>query len=134
MTYSAQNSYTCEPGTPRRARVWTLACIRDALPDTFVHLLLDDVAVVVSELVTHAMALGGHGVTVTVEVSDETVRVTVACRGARRNASPPREVEQHVVSGMHLVAALATDWRLDRVDEDCSELWAELSLVQARAM
>jgi hypothetical protein len=134
MTYSSQNSYACDPGTPRRARVWTLACIRDALPDTFVHLLLDDVAVVVSELVTYAMALGSHGVTLAVEVTDETVRVTVACRDARRNALPPGDLDQYVVSGMHLVKALATDWRMDRVDEECSELWAELSLVQARAM
>jgi anti-sigma regulatory factor (Ser/Thr protein kinase) len=133
MTYYAAASYPCDPETPGRARAWALGCIREALEGTAGAMLLDDAALVVSELTTNAMRTGGRSVTLGLTVDPGHLRVAVTDHVPGRpnvHFPGPEDVRGR---GLQVVAALASQWGVTELNEG-KEVWAELSLIRARAM
>jgi anti-sigma regulatory factor (Ser/Thr protein kinase) len=133
MTYHAANTYPCDPATPGHARTWTLACLREALRETSATMLLDDAALVVSELMTNSMRAGCKHTTLTLSIDPGHLRVAVTddAPGKPRVLSPTPDDENG--RGLYIVATLASDWGVNLL-EPGKEVWAELSLIPARAM
>ena len=132
MSQQSRHVFPCDPATPSRARAWALTAVRTSLENAD-SMLLDDVALVVSELVTNAMRSGSRTATLILTMDRGHLRVAVRDEVAAR----PRLVEalpgDPAGRGLHIVAALSEDWGFTRLARG-KEVWAELALVQARAM
>jgi anti-sigma regulatory factor (Ser/Thr protein kinase) len=87
--------------------------------------LLDDAALIVTELATNAVLHASSGFTVDVSSSPHAVRVAVhdasPARPERRDASPVATSGR----GLGIVAALANRWDVESVDAG-KTVWAEL--------
>jgi anti-sigma regulatory factor (Ser/Thr protein kinase) len=81
----------------------------------------DDVALVVSELVTNSVRHGSGDVTVSIRRQPEKIRVEVHDDGPGFGADSPRGEGL----GLNIIERLVDDWGI-RVDDGCS-VWAELS-------
>lgn len=90
--------------------------IKDELGGRF-----DDVALVVSELVTNSVRYGAGDVTVSVRRQPQKIRVEVADDGPGFSYDVPRGEGL----GLKIIERLAEDWGI-RVDGGCV-VWAELS-------
>lgn len=96
-------------------------------------MLLDDAALVVSELMTNALRSGSRVAKLTLTVDPGHLRVAVQDDvTARPQLMPAAPGEVHG-RGLHIVATLATDWGFTRLPRG-KEVWADLSLIQARAL
>jgi anti-sigma regulatory factor (Ser/Thr protein kinase) len=111
------------PSSARGFALETLAAIVDTPSPT----LREDVALVVSELVTNSVRAGSPKVWVTVAPSESgtvTIRVTDAADGWPQ----PRDADIHDVGGrgLALVSAVARTWGV-RMDDATKTVWAELT-------
>jgi len=107
-----------------------------ALATTWLHdagvtqRLVDDAAVVVSELVTNAVRVGAdEGVVLRLDLRDGWLRVEVDDEGP--GTPRPRTGGEDGGWGLQLVDALATDWGTERHDHR-KTVWAELSAAGPR--
>jgi anti-sigma regulatory factor (Ser/Thr protein kinase) len=113
------------PGEARHFATDTLTeLLGDAVPDA----LSDDVALVVSELVTNAVRAGSPTIRLDVSVSPEH-RVLVRVTDSAEGWPHPRDarIEDPGGRGLALVSAVATSWGA-RLDESSKTVWAELAL------
>lgn len=133
MTHLTTRVFPCDPTTPGRARAWALAHIRSVLGTNAGTLLLDDVALVVSELMTNATRAGSKSATLSLGLEPGRLRVCVqddvAARPRLLDASP---TDLHG-RGLQIVSELAKDWGYTRLGKG-KEVWADLNLVPLRAL
>jgi anti-sigma regulatory factor (Ser/Thr protein kinase) len=132
VTYEAAATFPADPQTPGRARAWALDRIRAGMPGAG-EMLLDDAALVISELITNALRAGGSSVTVSLQVRAGRLRVTVTDRAAGRPRLRQPGVQETTGRGLHVVAALADDWGVTDLGQG-KDVWAELALIRARVM
>lgn len=96
-------------------------------------MLLDDAALVVSELMTNALRAGARIARLTLTVDTGHLRVAVQDDVAAR----PQLLEAGSAGlhgrGLHIVAALASNWGFTPLSKG-KEVWADLSLVRARSL
>ena len=117
---------------PRLARTAVLDALRDRLcPAT-----ANDVALVVSELVTNSVEHAATGqderVEVEVDVRESCVHIEVSDDGATlRPRSSPRHPDAPRPFGLALVDRLARSWGVDRDGAGHTRVWADLPLSRA---
>ena len=103
------------------------------LGDIVGHRRLDDIALLVSELVTNSVRHGGAGADDRLELSalreGERLRVEVTAWGPgfARDARPRRPTDEVGGWGLVLVERLADRWGVER-DGDATVVWFELSM------
>jgi anti-sigma regulatory factor (Ser/Thr protein kinase) len=106
---------------PRAARHFVLETLQGWGDDS----LLDDAALIVTELATNAVLHASSGFTVDVSSSPDAVRIAV------HDASPTRPEPRGVTlvatsgRGLGIVAALANQWDVESIDAG-KTVWAEL--------
>lgn len=126
MTLEFANSFDAQPTTPSRARSWSQARLRDVLPDhPRAAEILDEAAIVVSELVTNAIRAGTQVTTLTLSIGRDRVRIGVTddVRGRPRVATSGPEDEHG--RGLQIVDALCRDWGVTPTGSG-KQVWAEL--------
>lgn len=110
-----------EPDAVPRARRFAVAALSDQ-PDT----LVDDAALIVTELLTNAVLHGEPPVTLRVRHLDERVRVEVEDAGRKLPVKVRHSTEAMTGRGLPLVAALAAAWGVDARKGGGKAVWAEL--------
>jgi anti-sigma regulatory factor (Ser/Thr protein kinase) len=139
VTYEASATFPGDPRTPGLARSWALARIREGQQGAG-QMLLDDAALVISELVTNALRAGSTSITVNLQVEPGRLRVAVQDRAAGRPRLRHPDFRQTSGRGLQVVSALADDWGVIEMDSVVGkevrgkEVWAELALVRDRVM
>lgn len=133
MTVQDSRRFPCDPATPGRARAWALAMIRSGLGADAATMLLDDAALVVSELMTNALRAGARMATLTLSLKPGHLRVAVQDDVVARPQLLQVAPGQLHGRGLHIVAALADDWGFTRLARG-KEVWADLSLIHVRAL
>ncbi len=108
--------------TPAAAR----ALARDAVERGRATVRIDDVALVVSELVTNAVLHGDGDVTLDVVVAPDTVRVEVADRDPGLPGASYAAADAESGRGLLLVSKIARDWGV-RQEEPGKVVWADLA-------
>jgi anti-sigma regulatory factor (Ser/Thr protein kinase) len=133
MTHQTSSTYASDPATPGRARAWALAVIREALGPNAASMLLDDAALVISELMTNSLRAGSKSVTLTLTVDPGYLRVAVRddveAHPQLVNARP----DDVSGRGLHIVSALASDWGSTNLTKG-KEVWADLALIPVRPL
>ncbi len=117
---------------PRRARTAVLEALRDRVCPA----AADDVALVVSELVTNSVEHAAQGpderVEVEVDVREGCVHIEVSDEGATlRPRSSPRHPDAPRPFGLALVDRLAKSWGVDRDAGGHTRVWADLPVSRA---
>ena len=109
------------PRTPERARTF----VADTLHGTPYDTIGDDVALVVSELITNAVMHTRAAVVLTLQAGDGRVRVEVHDQlgGAFARLGGARAEGGR---GLDIVATLASAWGVETVVDDGKMVWAEL--------
>ncbi|HEU0132708.1 MAG TPA: ATP-binding protein [Mycobacteriales bacterium] len=122
MDVRARTTLPAEVTAPAEARAFA----REAVERGRAAVHLDDVALVVSELVTNAVLHGVGDVVLDVTVDDRAVRVEVA--DAAPTLAPPREAAPDGESGrgLLLVSRLARRWGV-RPEGRGKVVWADLA-------
>jgi anti-sigma regulatory factor (Ser/Thr protein kinase) len=133
MSYERTATYPCDPATPGHARAWALSSIREALGPNAASMLLDDAALVVSELITNSLRAGCNRVTLTLTLDPGHLRVAVLDDVAGHPRLLDPEPNDPRGRGLHIVSTLASDWGVTRSDRG-KQVWADLALIPARAM
>jgi anti-sigma regulatory factor (Ser/Thr protein kinase) len=128
MCQSTTVSYHADATAPRRARDFCAGFVAAALPDSSaVAELTDDTRLVVSELVTNAVAAGSAEVKVNVAVHRGHVRLAVddyAPRWPRQRRATPDDANGR---GLIIVAALSREWGVEYVRHG-KQVWAEVPI------
>ncbi|MBT2480575.1 ATP-binding protein [Streptomyces sp. ISL-94] len=103
------------PESVHAARTWARECVTYKVPDT-PREHLDDVALVVSELVTNAIRYGtepGDSVRVVIDAAPGRTRVEVHDPCRRHPRRKPESTERQRGRGLFILEALATAWSVD---------------------
>jgi anti-sigma regulatory factor (Ser/Thr protein kinase) len=108
--------------TPSVARTFT----RETLTRWRLMASYDDVALVVSELVTNAVMHAGGTITVELHRLDHSVRVVVADDSVALPIERPGAADDEAGRGMQLVAAVARDWGAVTWADGGKVVWAEM--------
>lgn len=126
MTLEFANSYAAQPTTPSKARSWSQARLRDVLPEhPGAADILDEAAIVVSELVSNAVQAGAQVATLTLSIEQDRVRIGVADdAGGRPAVTRSGPTDEHG-RGLLIVEALCHDWGVTRTRTG-KQVWAEL--------
>jgi anti-sigma regulatory factor (Ser/Thr protein kinase) len=133
MTHQTSSTYTSDPATPGRARAWALEVIREALGQRAASMLLDDAALVISELMTNSLRAGSKAVTLTLTVDPGYLRVAVRDDVEARPRLLNIRPDDVSGRGLHIVSALASDWGFTNLTKG-KEVWADLALIPVRAL
>ncbi|MDP9093694.1 MAG: ATP-binding protein [Actinomycetota bacterium] len=131
VSYRATSSFRCESGTPALARKWSLARIEEALADETsagdTAELLDDAALIVSELVTNAVRAGCGRTQLEVAVAERHLRIAVIDDAPGVPVILEPSARDDHGRGLHIVAEVATDWGVKPLG-DSKEVWATLPI------
>jgi anti-sigma regulatory factor (Ser/Thr protein kinase) len=92
---------------------------------------LDDVAVIVSELVTNAVRAGAGLIVVELSVEQHQVLVGVIDDGAGWPTMRRPEIDDTGGRGLHLIAALAEHWGVAAVQPTGKHVWATVPVAHA---
>jgi anti-sigma regulatory factor (Ser/Thr protein kinase) len=120
-TATATRAFASALDAPRAARHFALDTLRAWDDDE----LLDDAAVIVTELATNAVLHARSGFTVGVSRSPQAVRIAVHDASPKR--PEPRDASLVATSGrgLGIVATLANQWDVESIDAG-KTVWAEL--------
>jgi GAF domain-containing protein/anti-sigma regulatory factor (Ser/Thr protein kinase) len=119
-----------EPDAVSRARRFAVAAL-DEQPEP----LVDDAALIVTELLTNAILHGAPPVTLRVRHHDDRVRVEVEDTGRNMPVTARHSTEAMTGRGLPLVAALSASWGVDRNNGGGGKsVWAELTPESATAV
>ncbi len=118
-----------EPDAVPRARRFAVAAL-EAQPDP----LVDDAALVVTELLTNAVLHGAPPVTLRVRQLDHGVRVEVEDSGRNMPVTVRHSTEAMTGRGLPLVAALSASWGVEANRRGGKAVWAELTPESAETM
>jgi len=111
-----------DPVAPAEAR----GVVRDILVHWGYRALLDDAALIVSELVTNAVRHAGSASLVVVNRTEGGIRVEVRDEGPGSPVHDPSETDAEHGRGLTIVSALATAWGVED-DEGSKTVWVELA-------
>jgi anti-sigma regulatory factor (Ser/Thr protein kinase) len=124
----ASRTYPADPTAPMQARSWAAGWLSTALDGLPYRLgLLDDTALVVTELITNALKAGSSKIavslrldadTATVAATDDTPGIPVQLQPAPEDLSG---------RGLLIVSAVAADWGY-RAWDIGKTVWAELAV------
>jgi anti-sigma regulatory factor (Ser/Thr protein kinase) len=127
MTFEFASTFAGQSVAPSRARSWSQSRILAAATEyPRAADVLDDAAIVVSELVTNAVQAGCSVARLTLVIDDERLRIAVSddVGGVpRRRHSGP--VDEHG-RGLQIVEALCVDWGVADTHEG-KQVWADLT-------
>jgi anti-sigma regulatory factor (Ser/Thr protein kinase) len=127
MTLEFANTYAAQPAAPSRARSWSQQRLRDVLADhPGAAEIMDEAAIVVSELVTNAIQAGTHVATLTLSVGDDTVRIGVTDDADGNPRVTTTGAEDEHGRGLQIVDALCQSWGVERTGTG-KRVWAELA-------
>lgn len=110
--------------TPAAAR----ALARDAVERGRATVRVEDVALVVSELVTNAVLHGDGDITLHVVVGADAVRIEVADRDPALPGPTYAEADAESGRGLLLVSKIASRWGV-REEQPGKVVWADLAVV-----
>jgi serine phosphatase RsbU (regulator of sigma subunit)/anti-sigma regulatory factor (Ser/Thr protein kinase)/uncharacterized protein YigA (DUF484 family) len=111
-----------EPDAVPRARRYAVSALKDQ-PEP----LVDDAALIVTELLTNAVLHGEPPVTLRVSHLDDRIRVDVEDAGRKMPVSVRHSTEAMTGRGLPLVAALSAAWGVDARTGGGKSVWAELT-------
>jgi len=111
-----------EPDAVSRARRFAVAALEDQ-PGA----LVDDAAVIVTELLTNAVLHGEPPVTLRVRHLASRIRVEVEDTGRKMPVTVRHSTEAMTGRGLPLVAALSATWGVDAARDGGKAVWAELT-------
>lgn len=116
----------CRLDAPACARGWIRQiCTRHGLDD-----LIDDAALLVSEVVTSAVLNTRTECTVSADVDPHAVRVRVMKHGGTSQSTLPQHEYVESDLALMVLAALAADWGV-KAEETGMTVWFTLDLTQA---
>lgn len=118
-----------EPDAIPRARRFAVAALENQ-PEP----LVDDAALVVTELLTNAVLHGAPPVTLRVRHLDRRVRVEVEDTGRNMPVTVRHSTDAMTGRGLPLVAALSASWGVDANRDGSKSVWAELTPESAETM
>lgn len=118
-----------EPDAVPRARRFAVKALVDQ-PEAIV----DDAALIVTELLTNAVLHGEPPVTLRVHHLDDRIRVEVEDAGRKMPVTVRHSTEAMTGRGLPLVAALSASWGVDAKQGGGKAVWAELTAESAAAM
>jgi len=96
--------------------------------------LVDDAALIVTELLTNAILHGERPVTMRVRHLDDRIRVEVEDAGRKMPVTVRQSTEAMTGRGLPLVSALSAAWGVDAKRGGGKAVWAELTPESAAAM
>ena len=128
MCHESRRTYSADSNTPNNARHFCakqLASAFDRTPDA--QILVEDVELVVSELVTNAVEAGPTYVVLLLDIHRDHVRlaVTDSAAGVARKRTPGPDSESG--RGLMIVDRLTRTWGVDYLDRG-KRVWAELAV------
>jgi anti-sigma regulatory factor (Ser/Thr protein kinase) len=115
---------------PALARAWSRERVCEALESQSDNLLLDDTALIVSELITNAIRAGCAYGQIELVIDQDYLRISVF------DDAPGQVVPRHANPadtngrGLAIIAALSRHWGVT-VSSEGKTVWAELDLVRA---
>jgi anti-sigma regulatory factor (Ser/Thr protein kinase) len=118
---TSARAFAPAPDAPRAARHFVLETLQAWGDDA----LLDDAAVIVTELATNAVLHTRRGFTVNVSSSANAVRIAVHDASSTRPERREPELLATSGRGLGIVATLADQWDVESIDAGKS-VWAEL--------
>jgi anti-sigma regulatory factor (Ser/Thr protein kinase) len=118
---AGERSFPFELDSIRAARHFVTGTLTPAADDA----LVDDAALVVTELAANAVLHAGSAFTVTVSASAATVRIAVRDAGLLTSASGGDPFEVRHDHGLGVVSRIAAGWAVERLP-DGKVVWAEL--------
>jgi len=118
-----------EPDAIPRARRFAVHALDDQ-PEA----LVDDAALIVTELLTNAVLHGEPPVTLRVIHLDDRIRVEVEDAGRKMPVTVRHSTEAMTGRGLPLVAALSAAWGVDARHGGAKAVWAELTAESAAAL
>jgi GAF domain-containing protein/anti-sigma regulatory factor (Ser/Thr protein kinase) len=118
-----------EPDAVPRARRFAVAALTDQ-PET----LVDDAALIVTELLTNAVLHGEPPVTLRVRHLDDRIRIEVEDTGRKMPVAVRHSTEAMTGRGLPLVAALSASWGVEALSGGGKAVWAELTPESSAAM
>lgn len=128
MPYDVVSRYDCEPSQVARARGWLHHELGPRLPARANDELMDDAALIVSELLTNAIRAGCDAVTVGFALEPGCLRLGVSDNAPGVPALQALPSNDAGGRGLPIVAALAQDWGVVLPSADHpKEVWATLS-------
>ena len=96
------------------------------------HELVEDIAMVTSELAANAVLHGERPIGITVETAADWLRVEVTDAGSAMPVELDASPELERGRGLAIVAALAHDWGAERLPGSGKVVWAEVRHGAAR--
>jgi anti-sigma regulatory factor (Ser/Thr protein kinase) len=125
IPYQATSTFPAEPTAPALARAWSLARIREVLTEAENSDLLDDTALVVSELMTNAIQAGCAYSRLELVIDGNHLRISVLDDAPGVVQPQDAAPEDSHGRGLTIVAAVSADWGV-RSSAAGKEVWAEL--------
>lgn len=127
MSWDAMDAVGCDYQAPGRARSFCIGQLREALEGgSELESLLEDTAIVASELVTNAINAGCVDLRVGMSIFPTHLRLTVlddAPGAPRHERAGPEDVHGR---GVAITAALARAWGVESAPSG-KQVWAELA-------
>ncbi|MBV9097552.1 MAG: SpoIIE family protein phosphatase [Frankiaceae bacterium] len=118
-----------EPDAIPRARRFAVNALDDQ-PQA----VIDDAALIVTELLTNAVLHGEPPVILRVRHLDDRVRIEVEDGGRKMPVTVRHSTEAMTGRGLPLVAALSAAWGVDALHDGGKAVWAELTAESAAAL
>jgi hypothetical protein len=126
MTNLMTENVTCTPTTPRELRRWVAGKLAAHVPGPRMSSeLMYDVALCVSELVSHAVRAGCSLVTLALRVTDSTVRLSVLDDASAALAGDSLAPDTDAGRSAQLLDAVSDRWGVNPAEHG-SEFWVEL--------
>ena len=129
IPYEASTTFPAEPAAPALVRAWSIEHVRKGFSSDADEVLLEDTALIVSELITNAIRAGcAHG-RIDLLIDDDYLRISVlddAPGQVQRRRATPDDVHGR---GLAIVAALSRDWGVTTSPLG-KAVWAEIDFVR----
>ena len=103
------------------------ALLRDALDDWGLLAIIDDAALIVTELVTNAITHGGSAFRLQLSRTSGALRIEVVDDGEGTPEPQPQDPEAEGGRGIMLVDAMSTSWGVENVPRG-KLVWAEIAI------
>jgi anti-sigma regulatory factor (Ser/Thr protein kinase) len=131
MLYDIVTTYGCDTTQVARARTWIQRVLAERLPERTRADVVDDAALIVSELLTNAIRAGCAVVRVGLALERDCIRLGVSDDAPGQPAVRETQPTDVAGRGLPIVASLASDWGVVRTTsppEGCKEVWATLPI------
>lgn len=128
MAPKQSRSFDGDVSAPGRARHFAVNAVADRASAE----VLDDIAMIVSELVTNAVRAGAGRIAVAIEADPDSTIVRFTVSDDVAGWPVIRQAAPHEVTGrgLPIVAALASDWGIEAADGVGKRVWATLPVVR----